>query len=113
MSNVRREYTMEELKFMAEADGWEVTDQGDTVIFKVSSRFGEDFSFKARKAFLEWDIWDATADYDVEQETLQELSGEMFCTYGLKSIIASKEEILYKLSKLHDTFRPNYLPNEN
>ena len=111
MSNVR--YTMEELKIMARADGWDVMDRGESVLFITSSRFGEDFSFKARKNFLEWDIWDAVAEYDVEQETLRELSGGRSCMYGLKSIMASKEEILFKLSRLHNTCRPDYLPNEN
>ena len=111
MSNVR--YTMEELKIMSRADGWDVMDRGESVLFITSSRFGEDFSFKARKNFLEWDIWDAVAEYDVEQETLRELSGGRSCMYGLKSIMASKEEILFKLSRLHNTFRPDYLPNEN
>ena len=81
----RKPYTMEEMKALAWREGWEMKEGG------------------------EWDIWEAAADYDVGEEVFKEI-GKGKCHAGnLKIVLKNKEDILYRLSKLRDSFRPDEL----
>lgn len=104
-----KSYTMEEMKALAWRDGWEMKEDGEMVEFSTFSMAGEEYTFTAKKDRLEWDIWEAAADYDVGEEVFKEI-GKGKCHAGnLKIVLKNKEDILYRLSKLRDSFRPDEL----